>query len=233
MNSLKNNDQSGFYDKEFKTIAPFWIENNIRNFYFQNLIEIILKNGNLKSSIDALEIGCGKGLLMEKMQKQFPDWRITGMDISEKEISTAKLKGLNVMVADIENFDPAKNKYDLIYGTAILHHLTNLKPFLENIGDLLNNNGIFLIGAEPSKYNFVYILSHIIRGTWKVEKGQLNINSNEINKYLSRQFTNIHIYTIGNAFAYSFINIGKTWNITHLANFPFINDYYIYSEKRK
>ncbi len=50
----------------------------------------VYKNINLSSVQNLLEVGCGVGAQSEILLRRFPDLKITGIDLSEKQIATAK-----------------------------------------------------------------------------------------------------------------------------------------------
>ncbi|MGC2422969.1 MAG: class I SAM-dependent methyltransferase [Nitrospirota bacterium] len=224
--------QKEFYDHDFATIAPPVVEENIRDFHFQKIIRILEQNEiSLGADAIALELGCGRGQFMKKMQKHFSRCKVRGYDISEKNIANCKNEGLDAQVADAETMS-ISGKFDLIYGTSILHHLNDLPNFFNKISKNLKKGGILLFGAEPVFYEFLYIILHKIRGCWEIEKGMMNISETCMKEYLSQEFEEIKIYRHGNAFAYSSKKLGNLWNALGLSKVPSINDIYIFAKKK-
>jgi len=224
--------QKEFYDYDFKTIAPPVVEENIRDFHFKKIVSILEQNKiSLGMDAFALELGYGRGQMMKKMQKHFNHCKVRGFDISEKNIQFAKKEGLDAHVADAETVS-INDKFDLIYGTSILHHLSDLPNFFNKISENLKKCGILLFGGEGLFYEFLYIILHKIRKYWEIEKGMLNISETCIKEYLSQEFEEIKIYRHGNAFAYSSRKLGNLWNALGLSKVPSINDIYIYAKKK-
>jgi ubiquinone/menaquinone biosynthesis C-methylase UbiE len=113
---------------------------------FLNLIKLNAINS------EVLDFGCGIGYSLEKVLKFNPK-KITGIDISEVSILKAKDKIRNseskvdLLVDNCEQTKFNNNKFDIIYGTGILHHL-NMSMCLDEIQRILKPGGK-LIFIEP------------------------------------------------------------------------------------
>ena len=106
---------------------------------------------NAKNS-DILDYGCGIGPSIKKVVKFGPK-KITGIDISEVSIKKAKeeIKDTQVKIElSVDNCEKTKfneNKFDIVYGLGILHHL-DFSKCLSEISRILKPNGS-LIFVEP------------------------------------------------------------------------------------
>lgn len=151
---IKNNEKqffdevyvSGCYDTMEKisyAISKSCLE------YYKNFIFSNCDNKKI------LEYGCGKGSYAFSLAKQGAN--VVGIDISEVAIQLAnarsKEQGVEIpfLVMDGERMDFEDDRFDLVCGTAILHHL-QLNKALKEIARVLKPNGkaIFL---EPMAYN--------------------------------------------------------------------------------
>ena len=104
-----------------------------------------------------LDFGCGIGLSIKEVLK-FKPKKITGIDISEVSIQKAKDKNkdseieLELLVGNCEKTNFQNNKFDIVYGTGILHHL-KMSTSLEEIYRILKPGGSFLfiepLGTNP------------------------------------------------------------------------------------
>lgn len=95
-----------------------------------------------------LELGCGSGLLTEKLIKKFNTTTYNAIDIVEdcekyiKEISS----NINFYHSDIETFN-FQDKYDLIISNAVFQWIEDLPLFIEGLKKCLNPNGILLFST--------------------------------------------------------------------------------------
>lgn len=95
-----------------------------------------------------LELGCGSGLLTEKLIKKFNTTTYDAIDIVEdcekyiKEISS----NINFYHSDIETFN-FQDKYDLIISNAVFQWVEDLPLFIKGLKKCLNPNGILLFST--------------------------------------------------------------------------------------
>jgi ubiquinone/menaquinone biosynthesis C-methylase UbiE len=143
-NKLQSSPKGRFENIFYKAINNAWND-------FFSYLKINAKNS------DVLDYGCGVGPIIEKVLKFSPK-KITGIDISDISISKAKEKFKNsspsveLLVDNCEETKFNNNKFDLVYGLGILHHL-NLSKCIEEILRILKPNGSLLfiepLGTNP------------------------------------------------------------------------------------
>lgn len=123
------------------------------NFYLKAIINVLRK----KESI-VLDYGCGDANYLVLYSKYL--LRGYGIDISEMRIARAKsiinkknINNIEVHVMDAMDTDFEDHMFDVIYGTAILHHL-DLSKSLRELNRILKTDGnaIFM---EPLGTNFL------------------------------------------------------------------------------
>ena len=152
-NKLQSKTKGRFENIFYKAISNAWED-------FYNFLDL-----NAKSS-ELLDYGCGVGPVIEKVVKLSPK-KVTGIDISEISISKAKEKliksgsKVELLVDNCENTMFSNNKFDIVYGLGILHHLQFSKCIIE-ISRILKPNGTFLfiepLGTNPL-INFYRLLT--------------------------------------------------------------------------
>ena len=87
--------------------------------------QALIKNYNLSNESSVLDIGCGKGYLLYEMKLLLPNLRISGFDISNHGIATAKqeVKEQLFIHRAQDPFPFHKNEFDLAISLGCLHNL--------------------------------------------------------------------------------------------------------------
>lgn len=103
-----------------------------------------------KKLCNALEFGCGTGLISFNLKDKFE--HITLVDTSKGMIETlnSKIKNNNIknMFAyemDINNEQALLKKQDIIYTSMAFHHILDTETTLKNLYKLLNEEGVLCI----------------------------------------------------------------------------------------
>ena len=106
------------------------------------------KNSKYKIQ-NILDIACGTGYFINKINKKYPKINITGIDLSKEMISKInnnQSKNINIINYDFSKYDFEENKYDLIILSYSLTISGNdPEKILEKAKSLLNKNGIIMI----------------------------------------------------------------------------------------
>lgn len=109
-----------------------------------NLLSSFLSTKNLKNSFSILEIGCGNGELLSSLKNSFSYLNVFGIDINEsaKEVIDSDIK---ILVGMFPKTKFENKKFDLIIVNSVLEHQKDLHGFLNNIEQILNDDGeVFL-----------------------------------------------------------------------------------------
>ena len=87
--------------------------------------QALIKNYNLSNGSSVLDIGCGKGYLLYEMKLLLPNLRISGFDISNHGIATAKqeVKEQLFIHRAQDPFPFQENEFDLAISLGCLHNL--------------------------------------------------------------------------------------------------------------
>lgn len=94
----------------------------------------------------ALDIGCGRGLILYYLKKYFAFTTVLGTQISKPaaEFARNKLK-LTIYEQDLLTIDFAEQKFDIISLLHVLEHVDQPEAYLEKIYQLLNPGGILML----------------------------------------------------------------------------------------
>lgn len=101
---------------------------------------------HLRGNERILDLGCGDGVLTERLSQLVPEGSVLGIDASVGMIETAKqLVGPNLefLPMDINTMD-FSNEFDVVFSNAALHWVKDHKTLLNNTFAALRNNGIVM-----------------------------------------------------------------------------------------
>jgi len=98
-----------------------------------------------KINNNAMEFGCGTGLITFNLKNKFKNIMMVDNSAGMIEEVNKKIKNQNVnnirtWCEDIDEIDE-KNKYDVIYTSMTLHHIVNISKVLEKLHSLLSLEG--------------------------------------------------------------------------------------------
>lgn len=90
-----------------------------------------------------LEVGCGSGSYLKKIQQIFPNKRVTGLEITIVENAEPFIINQTVEDHAAQNFQ----QYDMICSFQVLEHITYVRSFLEASLKLLKPGGCLVISV--------------------------------------------------------------------------------------
>ena len=94
-----------------------------------------------------LDLGCGNGLLTEKLAKRVPEGRVIGVDSSASMLEQAKshmVDNVEFRLLDIENMG-VEGEFDVVFSNAALHWVKDHSSVLRMIYNSLKKNGIMRV----------------------------------------------------------------------------------------
>lgn len=146
-----------------------------------NAIELSIHLGRysivqkLCRGLDILDVACGEGYGSYAMASFWDAKSVTGVDISEEAINTARnifphpnVKYISASAEDISKmFEP--ESLDLIISLETIEHINDPEKFLTAIKSLLKPGGIIVLSCpndhwyyDPANLKIHFILEHII-----------------------------------------------------------------------
>lgn len=150
----------------FTNIAPEW--NNKGNLIAscigqKNPFKTEYKNW-IQNGMSILDVGCGAGKNLLKIDSEYEDCELYGIDISEKMVEIAKQNSANaknrIVFANIDFLEfNLEEKYDVIIFNYVLHHMEKPQLAVEKSYSLLKKNGLIMLtvpGTEYLKETFPY-----------------------------------------------------------------------------
>ena len=109
----------------------------------------------IKPEAEVLEIGCGDGHFLSRMQS---DKKIipTGIELNLQAAQNLRQKGIEVISETVEEYAKAnKKKFDVVCCFQVLEHVPNIQEFIESCLSLLKIGGV-LAFAVPNNVPFLY-----------------------------------------------------------------------------
>jgi ubiquinone/menaquinone biosynthesis C-methylase UbiE len=161
--------------RNFDVEAATWDEEPIRVQLAKDLFRAISEQIVLTPSMDALDFGCGTGLVTLQLSARVG--HVTGVDSSqgmldvlERKIQSYPIENVTTRRVDLDCGDVLDGTYDLVVTTMTLHHIQEIMPILEQFARVLkpggrlciadldvedgkfhgNNEGVFHFGFERS-----------------------------------------------------------------------------------
>ena len=118
----------------------------------------------IQNGMNILDVGCGAGKNLMRIDSQYNDCELIGIDISEKMIEIAlqqSISGQNEVSFEKTDFmDYDTNlKFDVIIFNYVLHHVSNPKMVISKACKFLRKNGIIMVtvpGTDYLKETFPY-----------------------------------------------------------------------------
>jgi cyclopropane fatty-acyl-phospholipid synthase-like methyltransferase len=105
----------------------------------------------LRDGIDVMDLGCGRGIALRMLAKEYPNSRFIGYDLSKEAIKFARenaeregLKNIIYEVKDLTNFDIVE-KYDFITTFDAIHDQARPDLVLQGIYRALKDDGVYLM----------------------------------------------------------------------------------------
>lgn len=125
---------------------------NVKNdsIFIEKIFPLIKKNIN-NYNLRILDVGCGSGVLVNKLIKENISHFAYGCDFSEQKINKCKefYRSNNYFVHDI--YTPLKEFYDVIICTEVLEHLQYPEDAIENLLRSINVAGKIIISVPDGR----------------------------------------------------------------------------------
>lgn len=97
------------------------------SFYFAEMKVRLLAPYEKNSPLKILDLGCGDGATALFMDKYFPAWQVTGIDVSAKSIAEAaskKIPTARFMQYDGSHIPFEVGEFDMIFIAGVFHHVS-------------------------------------------------------------------------------------------------------------
>lgn len=162
--SIRFDEWSKGYDR---SILQYIVFNKSHNVFFREMAPF------LKKGTRVLDIGCGTGKFVFRLQKINDGLEIHGVDISKDMIGKARAKSKNdeieFKVGDVEELPYEKNYFDIITCSNSFHHYPSQKKAVSEMQRILKDEGkLMVIDGCRDK-----LLGRIIFGIVEIVEGDV------------------------------------------------------------
>lgn len=145
---------------DFNEEEASWDKNPGRVKLANDIADAINEEVTLTSEMDALDFGCGTGLLTLRLQPLVHS--VTGVDSSEgmldilnAKIEEGKLANIATRLLDLEKGDVLEGEYQLILSSMTFHHVRNIRPLLDRFHKVAAPGGLLCIAdLDPDEGRF-------------------------------------------------------------------------------
>ncbi len=132
--------------KDFDKEAAQWDANPGRVKLANQIADAIIREGSLERSMNALDFGCGTGLVTLRIQPLVKS--ILGVDNSQgmlktlqEKIRTLGVTNVRMQLIDFEKGDLVEGLFDLVVSSMTLHHIPDTAAMFRQWYDLLVPGG--------------------------------------------------------------------------------------------
>ncbi len=188
---MKESDHYFFVRKWFDNATGSDIRRIDSEYGYMLYAHYLLEKLDMPINATVLEIGCGDGVIMNRMAGIRPDISFYGIDISENMINKAKNNNpnCNFHVGNIVNGIPYSNKFDRIYSFSVGQYLLEnsiVELCLDSLGHISNSGSIHHLSIPDIKRRLPKLIDNSLNkhpSTFALLNGILMSLINITNKY--------------------------------------------------
>jgi ubiquinone/menaquinone biosynthesis C-methylase UbiE len=92
-----------------------------------------------------LDLGCGEGITLEKLLREFPDGKVMGIDYSAEKVRICKQRNLPACVGNAYNLGFSDSSVDCCLFLEVVEHLVDPLKALSEIHRVLREGGLLLL----------------------------------------------------------------------------------------
>lgn len=115
-----------------------------------------------------LDVGCGTGVLLERIREAHPGVRACGADPSPEMIAEAGRRlgdGVHLVIADVHRLPFAGGAFDVVVSTSAMHHWTRPEAALGEIARILRPGGRLVLTDWNDDFLALRLYSRLLRLT--------------------------------------------------------------------
>jgi 2-polyprenyl-3-methyl-5-hydroxy-6-metoxy-1,4-benzoquinol methylase len=152
--ALSNRVQSAYLHAQYgyEPLSPSWLDKLLGlavYFYpgWKDTVEASILHLQAKPGGRLLEIGCGTGAVLQRMQQK--GWCVTGLDFDEGAVCNARSKGLDVHYGQLSAQGFADQTFDAVVMSHVIEHVPSPVELLIECHRVLKDDGV-LVALTPN-----------------------------------------------------------------------------------
>jgi SAM-dependent methyltransferase len=106
---------------------------------------------------NVLEVGCGRGALLETLRRRFGAGRVVGLDLDPRMLTTARPRPGNVLAADVTAIPLPAESLDAVFDFGAVHFVADWERALDEVRRVLRPGG---------RYYFEWVTGRLLRSLY-------------------------------------------------------------------
>lgn len=200
-------------------------------FLMTNLTNTIERYVTVGVETSFLEIGFDNGARLKEMQKHYPNSHFVGLEVRDSCVATMVEEGYDCRLIKDELFTLDHQKFDVIYGFAVLHHISRPYDYLLHLLRLLKPGGIVLFQNEAHCFDFVSMVYITCVKMWKYENHLFKIRRMKVKRVLATVSREYSVQYDGMTFMPGFYILNRIYRMFCLHRLPFLNTLSILAQR--
>lgn len=136
------------------------------------MLELTCERARIADGLRILDLGCGWGSMSLWLAERYPTAAITAVSNSarqrahiERRASELGLGNLEVLTADVNDFEPEARAYDRVISVEMFEHMRNWRELLRRISTWLADDGELFLHVFSHR-----TLPYRFEGTWAADR---------------------------------------------------------------
>lgn len=130
-------DHLAEYDEAWESLHPNWFENP-NTALFEMVATTIERH---KPDAAVIDVGAGRGELLDYLRRRDTRLRLTGLDISLHP----EIDGVEFVSGDFVQIDFGARRWDIVVSLATIEHVADVRMFARRLHDLLEPGGLAIV----------------------------------------------------------------------------------------
>ena len=147
------------YDSMARLESTFWWHRSLHD----KVISLLRKLLDGNHALELLDVGCGTGGMLRQLERAFPRWRLSGLDVSEKAVSCSlRANHADVVVASANSLPYRDGAFDVLVSLDVMcHDLVCPKRMLCECARVLKPEGIVVLNLPAYRWLRSYHDAHV------------------------------------------------------------------------